>query len=285
MRKTLRRALLLLLASLLLLSAGAGMASAKITEYPSVRVYADGLLAGRGYRAGQEIYLSLGDLCRYLGLEAEETLTRGTYDVSVTAEGFELRARIGQPYLEVNHRYLYNPRGILASEGRFFFPVSLVETLFHVLADVSPELDRVDLDLRQFEPLRGGERWYEDRFGEENLFWLERLISAEASDQPIEGMIGVGNVVLNRVASEKFPDTIYGVIFDTKNGVQFAPVYDGGIDKEANGTAKIAARIALEGYRTVGDSLFFIAPASADDSWLKNYYVYVTHIGRHDFYM
>lgn len=285
MKKMIRSALLLLLAAVMLLSAGAGTALAKISEHPSVRVYADGLLAGRAYRYGREIYLSVGDLCTYLGLEAEEQYTRETHDVSITAEGLNLSAQIGRAYVEVNDRYLLNPRGILASEGRIFFPVALIEKMFHVVATVSEELDRVDLDMRQAELLPGGESYYDDTFGKDNVYWLAKLISAEASDQPLDGMIGVGNVVMNRVASDRFPDTIFDVIFDTKNGVQFAPVYDGRIYREAGRQAMIAARIALEGYSTVGESLFFIAPAMADDAWLKEYYVYVTSIGQHDFYM
>ena len=280
-----KRALSLLLAAALLLVLGAGAACAKSSEYPSVRVYADGLLTGRAYRYGEEIYLSVGDVCGYLGLSAAESYERESHDVSVTAPGLALEAQVGRSYVVVNDRYLLNPRGILVSEGRAYFPVDLIEKIFNLRAEVSAQKDRLELNLREAELLPGGESYYEDTFGRDSLLWLSRLISAEAGDQPFAGKIGVGNVVLNRVASDRFPDTIFDVIFDTKNGVQFAPVYDGRIYKDADEQSKIAARICLEGYRMVGDSLYFIAPAMADDSWLKEYYVYVTSIGQHDFYM
>jgi N-acetylmuramoyl-L-alanine amidase len=280
-----KRTLSLLLAAALLLTLGAGSAFAKSREYPSVRVYADGLLTGRAYRYGEEIYLSVADVCGFLGISAAESYDRTSHDVSITAPGLVLEAQVGRMYVVVNDRYLLNPRGILATEGRVYFPADLIEKIFNLRAEISAQKDKLELNLREAELLPGGENYYEDTFGRDNLLWLSRLISAEASDQPFAGKIGVGNVVLNRVAIDRFPDTIFDVIFDTKNGVQFAPVYDGRIYKDADEQSKIAARICLEGYRMVGDSLFFIAPAMADDSWLKESYVYVTSIGQHDFYM
>ena len=55
----------------------------------------------------------------------------------------------------------------------------------------------------------------------EDLYWLSRIISAEAKGEGFTGQIGVGTVVLNRVRSSQFPNTIYGVIFDRKNGTQY----------------------------------------------------------------
>lgn len=285
MRRIGKRAMSLLLAAAMLLALGAASASAKSREYPSVRVYADGLLTGRAYRYGEELYLSVGDVCGYLGIPAEERYERGSYDLSLTAPGLTLSAQVGQMYLQVNGRWLLNPRGILLTEGRAYFPVDMIEKIFNLRAEVSQEKDRLELNLREAELLEGGERYYEERFGKENLLWLSRLIEAEASDQPFAGKVAVGNVVLNRVASDKFPNTIFDVIFDTQNGVQFAPVYDGRIFKDAGRLSVIAACICLEGYRMAGDSLFFVAPAQTDDSWLKDNYVYVTSIGQHDFYM
>lgn len=285
MRRIGKRALSLLLAAALLLAVGAASASAKSSEYPSVRVYADGLLTGRAYRYGEEIYLSVGDVCGYLGIPAEESYERGSFDLSLTAPGLTLSAQVGLMYLQVNGRWLLNPRGILLTEGRAYFPVDLIEKIFNLRAEVSPEKDRLELNLREAELLEGGEHYYEERFGKENLLWLSRLIEAEASGQPFAGKVAVGNVVLNRVASDRFPDTIFDVIFDTNNGVQFGPVYDGRIFKDAGRLSVIAACICLEGYRMAGDSLFFVAPTQADDSWLKDNYTYVTSIGQHDFYM
>ena len=279
-----KRILALLLVGVWLLTAS-GTAFAREREVPSVRVYADGLLTGRGFRSGEVVYLSVADVCAFLGLEADEQYDRTTHRVSVEADGLSLSAEAGINYMEVNGRYLLLLKGILVVEGRPYFPVEMIEKIFNLRAEITPEKDRVELNLREAKLLRGGEHYYEDTYGSESLLWLSRIISAEAGGQPFTGMVGVGNVVLNRVASDRFPNTVFDVIFDTHNGVQFAPVYDGSIYENASPLAVIAACVSLEGYKTGGDSLFFIAPAIADDSWLKEYYVFVTSIGGHDFYM
>ncbi len=279
-----KRILALMLVGALLLTAS-GTAFAREREVPSVRIYADGLLTGRGFRSGEVVYLSVADVCAFLGLDAEEQYDRTNHQVHVEAEGLSLSAEAGVNYMEVNNRYLLLLKGILIVEGRPYFPVELIEKIFNLRAEISPEKDRVELNLREAKLLRGGEHYYEDTYGSESLLWLSRLINAEAGGQPFVGMVGVGNVVLNRVASDRFPNTVFDVIFDTHNGVQFAPVYDGSIYENASRLSVIAACVSLEGYKTVGDSLFFIAPAIADDSWLREYYVFVTSIGGHDFYM
>lgn len=66
-------------------------------------------------------------------------------------------------------------------------------------------------------------------YNADDLYWLARIISAESRGESLDGKIAVGNVVLNRVASSDFPDTIYGVIFDDRWGGQFEPVRNGTI--------------------------------------------------------
>ena len=61
----------------------------------------------------------------------------------------------------------------------------------------------------------------------EDLYWLSRIVHAEAAHESYEGKVAVANVVLNRVRHDSFPDTIYGVIFDKAGGVQFTPVAAG----------------------------------------------------------
>ena len=57
-------------------------------------------------------------------------------------------------------------------------------------------------------------------YNEDDVYWLSRIISAESRGEPLEGQIAVGNVVLNRVRSSAYPNTIYGVIFDRKHGTR-----------------------------------------------------------------
>lgn len=125
-------------------------------------------------------------------------------------------------------------------------------------------------------------RAYEDT---DDLYWLARIICAEACAEPMAGKIAVGNVVLNRVASEEFPDTIYEVIFDRKYGVQFEPVLRGTVFCEPDESCLEAARRALAGKNTVGDSLYFFNPELAESTWISDNRAFYTSIGGHDFYL
>jgi N-acetylmuramoyl-L-alanine amidase len=89
--------------------------------------------------------------------------------------------------------------------------------------------------------------WSDSYYDADELYWLSRIISAEAKGESLLGQIAVGNVVLNRKASRSYPNTIYGVIFDRKNGTQFSPVAFGTIYQKPTASAIIAAKICLFG--------------------------------------
>lgn len=117
-----------------------------------------------------------------------------------------------------------------------------------------------------------------------DYYWLSRIIHAESGGEALEGQIAVGNVVLNRVSSEDFPDSIPAVIFDGENGVQFEPVSNGTVAKEPTELSQEAARRVLDGENTVGDALYFFAPALSQGTWIASSRVYRQTIGCHRFY-
>ncbi len=117
-----------------------------------------------------------------------------------------------------------------------------------------------------------------------DYYWLSRIIHAESGGEALEGQIAVGNVVLNRVSSEDFPDSIPGVIFDDENGVQFEPVSNGAVTKAPTELSLEAARRALSGENTAGDALYFFAPALSQGSWIDSSRAYRQTIGCHRFY-
>ena len=119
----------------------------------------------------------------------------------------------------------------------------------------------------------------------QDLYWLSRVISAESRGESLEGQIAVGNVVLNRVRSAEFPDSIQGVVFDSKDGVQFEPVSNGSIYDAPTARAVLAAKAALAGTDIVGNCLYFYAPALSQGTWIKNNRTYYTTIGCHRFYL
>ena len=86
------------------------------------------------------------------------------------------------------------------------------------------------------------ERTYTD----EDLYVLSHIISAEAGNCGEEMLIAVGSVVLNRVADERFPDTIKEVVFQTEPTLQYSPIRDGSYEKEPTDDALEVAEFLLE---------------------------------------
>ena len=117
-----------------------------------------------------------------------------------------------------------------------------------------------------------------------DLDWLARIIFAESGTEPFAGQIAVGNVVLNRMHSPQYPDTIQEVIFDRKYGVQFTPTSNGMIYNQPSEESILAAKICLEGYSVSEDSLFFLNEALSTNLWTVRNCRYVFSIGSHDFY-
>ena len=117
-----------------------------------------------------------------------------------------------------------------------------------------------------------------------DYYWLSRIIHAESGGEALEGQIAVGNVVLNRVASGDFPDSIPGVIFDHENGVQFEPVANGTVTSQPTELSQEAARRALSGENTAGDALYFFAPTPSQGTWIDSSRAYRQTIGCHRFY-
>ncbi|SDJ04458.1 cell wall hydrolase [Natribacillus halophilus] len=103
---------------------------------------------------------------------------------------------------------------------------------------------------------------------EEEKDLLARIIQAEAQSEPYAGKVGVGTVVLNRVADEQFPDSIHDVIYETAGGhYQFSPVLDGSINEPASERSEQAAREALAFDGQGQGSVYFYNPVTADVHW------------------
>ena len=112
-----------------------------------------------------------------------------------------------------------------------------------------------------------------------NLNLLSRLIYAEARGEPYTGQVAIGGVVLNRVKSSSFPNTIAGVIYQSG---AFSVVNDGQINLSPNQTAISAARDALNGWDPSYGSIYYFNPKTATSAWIWSRPVVVT-IGNHRF--
>ena len=194
-------------------------------------------------------YMGVESFCRALGVSIDSAFSgdtlilSGDIDFTGAADGI---------YFIFNGRYHYVPDGIRTLGGELVLPV---ETLAKCLG-VSAQWDRVQWTVSALSgdvhPMESGDTYY----SETDIYWLSRVISAEAGDQPLEGQIGVGNVVLNRMSADAFSgqESVYDVIF-AKN--QFDVVVNGMIYMEPSATSVIAAKIALEGYDVTGGATFF----------------------------
>ncbi|MFY4776391.1 cell wall hydrolase [Metabacillus sp. RGM 3146] len=94
---------------------------------------------------------------------------------------------------------------------------------------------------------------------------MARLVNAEAKGEPHEGKVAVASVILNRVASDKFPDTVRDVIYEKG---QFTPVSNGEINEPATKDAKNAVKEAAKDQSVSKGSLYFFNPDSASSSFL-----------------
>ncbi len=111
-----------------------------------------------------------------------------------------------------------------------------------------------------------GTRFFENAYehNQSDLRLLAGIIQAEAGNQPYEGKIAVGSVVMNRVADARFPNSISGVIYSPK---QFSPVASGRLSmilaQGPNAECMQAAQDVLDGTRNVSNLYFKSAPYAA----------------------
>lgn len=112
-----------------------------------------------------------------------------------------------------------------------------------------------------------------------DLNLLSRLVYAEARGESYTGQVAVAAVVLNRVKSSSFPNTIAGVIY--QKGA-FDAVSDGQINLTPDSTAKKAAQDALNGWDPSYGAIYYFNPNTATNSWIWSRPATVT-IGKHRF--
>ena len=117
--------------------------------------------------------------------------------------------------------------------------------------------------------------------GDDMVELLARLINGEARGEPYEGQVAVGAVILNRVKSPKFPNTIAGVIYQDS---QFSCVKDGQFDVpiDPNSTVYKAAEEAMSGADPTNGALYFYNPEKTKNKWLFSLKTSTT-IGKHRF--
>lgn len=118
---------------------------------------------------------------------------------------------------------------------------------------------------------------------EDEIEILERIVQAEAGGSGYDGMLAVANVVLNRVKSDRFPNTVTEVVFANR---QFTPISDGRYyTVKVSDTAKQVVEDALNGARLIGeDALYFCTPTASGKGWFERALRKIDYIAPHNFY-
>ncbi len=197
----------------------------------------------------------------------------------VSTDSLSLTVPSRQYYMDANGRILWCAYGNFTLNGTMYVPLIQVAHALgfdyeYSAADHTTYLTRV----------RGAIIPGEEFYDADDLYWLAKIIHAESRGEPLIGKIAVGNVILNRVDSDEFPDNIYDVIFDRKNGVQFSPITNGSIYRVPTYSSVLAAKICFEGVSVSDRILFFMEPSKSTSSWIATNRPYAFTISNHYFF-
>lgn len=196
----------------------------------------------------------------------------GRYTLTDT-DLFTLRTPIGEDFVFVDN-FLFGLNGeVFIENGRTYVPLRALANLFGASVHFNSWDSPILVTTAAPTP-----------YTDEDLYWLSRVISAESQGESLYGQIAVGNVVLNRVASANFPNTIKSVVFDTNYAVQFEPTANGTIYHDPTAKSILAAHLVLSGTKAAGDCLYFFNPSLSAGKWIRENRTYFTTIGCHRFY-
>ncbi|MHC0036095.1 spore cortex-lytic enzyme [Pseudoneobacillus sp. C159] len=116
-------------------------------------------------------------------------------------------------------------------------------------------------------------------YSQNDIQLMANAVHGEARGEPYIGQVAVAAVILNRVQSASFPDTISGVIFEPR---AFTAVADGQIWLTPNETSKKAVIDAINGWDPTGNAIYYFNPATATSSWIWGR-PQIKRIGKHIF--
>ena len=224
----------------------------------SVPYFVNGTEAGVCWILDGELCVDAEEFCQDLGLAVTGALMSDRYTLS--GDGLSLEARTGDLYCVCNGRCLLAETGLQQREGKALLPLETMAKCLGVKATWDRASWMVTVRADKVLPLESGDSYYQ----ETDVYWLSRMIYAEAGNQSFTGQLAVGDVVVNRLDSENYPgqNNIYDVIF-AKN--QFDVVINGMIYMEPDESSVVAAKLALEGYDVVSGATVF------DTSELEGY--------------
>lgn len=261
-------------------------ASAATSRVPAIKV--DATVGGDSSMTAYTGHVIMIGSTTYVGLREFADRHSGsvvswnekTRTASVKANGLTLTAAVGGKYIIANERALLCPEGVFIEDGKTYVPLRAIASAFGYRTEWNQSTFTASI-IREREVIESGA----DHYQSSDLYWLSRIICAEAKGESFEGKLAVGTVVMNRVRSSKFPNTVYGVVFDKAGGVQFTPASNGTIYNSPDADSIAAAKLCLDGASGMSeDILFFLNAKLSNSLWIPNNRRYVMTIGGHDFY-
>ena len=224
-------------------------------------------------------YVPVRDFFEILGCTVEwstedqaVTVTRGTELEAVFAPNSRLA--------RANLRCWYMDQPCILLDGSAMIPVRAAAKIFN--AEVVWDGENQAVHLTGSGVLESGLTYYDDEG--DSLLWLARIIYHESGNQPLDGKVAVGNVVMNRVNNSLFPDTVYDVLYDNRTGVQFLKQSNTRIFNEPNEESWLAAKLVMEGYITAPGCLYFASVRMIKTCWAARNRTYYATIGAHAFW-
>ncbi len=185
-------------------------------------------------------YVSLRAMALELDSTAAVSWVNASQSITVTTANLNLSVAIGDTYLVANGRYLQLPEGLKMVDDVTMIPLTVLAKAF----DATVTWDSATATV-QVTTGSGGIESGDSYYDADDLFWLSRIIFAESGNESLEGKIAVGNVVLNRVASPSYPNTLLGVLSQTN---QFSTYKNGALaDRTPNAYSIIAAKLVMDG--------------------------------------
>ena len=272
-----KRAMALIGAVMLTASASVPVLSSEPMERASVRTPRV-MVSGQNYSGQIKFvdgitYVRLREFSEWLG--ATVTWSSAYSTARVRTSTLDLTAKIGENGVAANGRWISSNGRIFIDAHRTYVPLRVIGTAFGF--DTSWNRESFSATMTRCKESV-------ESYSADDLYWMSRIIHAEARGESMEGKLAVGSVVMNRVRSAGFPNTVYGVIFDRNGGVQFTPVANGEIYKTPDSASIEAAKRCLRGENISRSILFFINADIAESFWISANRRYVMTIGNHDFY-
>lgn len=254
------------LAALLLL--GCGMSA--LAAGKDYAIHVDDVLVEKAYavRENGTTYVAAYFVIQAMYPEAEISWAGGA--TKITAPGLTVTAKTGDPYIVANGRYLYVSGGVRVHPETEDTMVPVRVLARAMGATVSYDDSGVYLTAGEG-PILSGDRFY----NAEDLDLIARVIRHEAGNQPLKGKIAVGNVILHRVASRQFPNSVSGVLYQKNQ-------FTGATNCKANEASIIAAKLCLEGVDVVPGACWFNGVGKA--FWASRNKSLIATIGNHSFY-